>query len=70
RKKKRDKELKDIEIKYLPNQFETPANTWVFGDMVAIVVWSEQPIATLIRSKDVAKAYHTNFDLLWHLAKR
>ncbi len=70
RMKKRHKELNDIEIKYLPNHFETPANTWIFGDMVAILVWSEQPIATLIRSKDVAKAYRTNFDLLWCLAKK
>ncbi len=66
----RHKELKKIEIKYLPNEFETPANTWVFGDKVAIIVWSEQPIATIIRSKEVAKAYRTNFDLLWGLAKR
>jgi len=69
RKAKRHKELKGIEIRYLPDEFETPANTWVFGDKVAITVWSEQPISTLIRSKEVAKAYRTNFDLLWKLAK-
>jgi sugar-specific transcriptional regulator TrmB len=69
RKEKRHIELEDIEIRYMPNQFNTPANTWIFGDKVAIVVWSEQPIATLIRSREVAKAYHTNFILLWNLAK-
>ncbi len=70
RKHKRHTELKNIDIKYLPDEFETPANTWIFGDKVAIIVWSEQPIATLIRSKEVAKAYHTNFNLLWGLAKK
>ncbi len=66
----RYKEIKKVEIKYLPDEFHTPANTWIFGDKVAIVVWSNQPIATLIRSKEVAKAYKTNFDLLWKIAKK
>ena len=69
RKAKRAKELKLIKIKYLPDEFDTPANTWIFGDKVVITVWSEQPISTMIRSKEVAKAYHTNFKLLWNLAK-
>jgi len=70
RKRKPPKELKQVEIKYLPDEFETPASTWIFGDKIAIIVWSEQPIATLIRSKEVAKAYQTNFNLLWSLAKK
>ncbi|MFC1723801.1 TrmB family transcriptional regulator [Nanoarchaeota archaeon] len=69
RKARRHEELKRIMIKFLPDEFETPANTWIFGDKVAIVVWSEQPIATVIRSKEVAKAYRTNFKLLWKIAK-
>lgn len=70
REQQRHQELKNIEIKYLPDEFETPANTWIYGEKVAIIVWSEQPVATLIRSKEVAKAYHTNFGLLWGLAKK
>jgi len=66
---KREKELKLIKMKYIPDEFDTPANTWIYGDKVVITVWSEQPISTVIRSKQVAKAYKTNFELLWKLAK-
>lgn len=69
RKQERHKELQNVEMKYLPDAFETPANTWIFGDKIAIIVWSEQPIATLIRSKEVSKAYETNFNVLWSVAK-
>lgn len=66
----RHKELKKIEIKYLPNEFETPATTWIYGDKIVIVVWDIQPIATLIRSKEVSKAYLSNFNLLWNMGKK
>ena len=69
RKQRREKELRLINMKYLPDEFDTPANTWIFGDKVVIIVWSEQPIATVIRSKEVAEAYKINFSLLWKLAR-
>jgi len=69
RKTKREKELRLIQTKYLPDEFDTPANTWIYGDKVVITVWSDQPIATVIRSKEVAKSYRTNFKLLWKIAK-
>lgn len=53
------------------NQIESnPATTWVYGDKVAIIVWDEQPIATLIRSKEVARSYRQFFDVLWSNSKR
>lgn len=69
RKEKREKELGLMRIKYLPDKFDTPANTWIYGNKVAIIVWGEQPIATVIRSEQVSKAYKTNFNLLWGIAK-
>ncbi|TKJ17055.1 hypothetical protein CEE44_00785 [Candidatus Woesearchaeota archaeon B3_Woes] len=56
-------------IKFSSNMYETPATTWVYGDKVAIIVWSDQPIATLIRSKEVANSYKQFFDVLWKDSK-
>lgn len=70
RSKQREKELKLIEQRFIPNEFDSPATTWIYDDKVAIVVWENQPIATLIRSEQVAKAYKNNFDLLWNIAKK
>lgn len=56
-------------IKFNKNLYETPATTWIYGDKVAIIVWSEQPLVTLIRSKEVAKSYRQFFNVLWNNSK-
>ncbi|MBI5393044.1 hypothetical protein HZA96_04185 [Candidatus Woesearchaeota archaeon] len=48
---------------------ETPATTWIYGNTVAIIVWSIQPLATVIRSKEVADSYKIFFDGMWNNAK-
>ncbi len=70
RNKKKDlAEFKLLQLKFLPEEFDNPAPAVIYGDKVAITVWSETPIATLIRSKDVAKSYRSYFDMLWKTAK-
>ena len=65
---KRARELLLAEIKYLPQSYLTPSTTYIFGDNVAIVMWSAEPMAFLLRSKQVAESYKTFFDLLWKIA--
>ena len=50
-------------------QDETPATTWIYGNTVAIIVWSIQPLATVIRSKEVADSYKIFFDGMWENTK-
>jgi sugar-specific transcriptional regulator TrmB len=70
RNKKKDlEEYKLLQVKFLPEEFENPAPAIIYKDKVAITVWSEQPIATLIRSKDVAKSHRSYFNTLWKQAK-
>ncbi|MBW2978039.1 hypothetical protein KY331_04295 [Candidatus Woesearchaeota archaeon] len=54
-----------LQMRFNSNIYESLATTWVYGDKVAIVVWSDQPVATLIRSKEVSKSYKQFFDILW-----
>ena len=61
---------KKIGIRYHPTLQETPSTVWIYGDKVAIVVWGEQPLVTLIRSKQVAHSYRAFFDVLWKEAKK
>jgi len=53
------------EMRFNSRFYDTPSTTWIYGDKVAIIVWSEQPLVTLIRSKDVALSYKQFFDLMW-----
>jgi sugar-specific transcriptional regulator TrmB len=56
-------------MRFNTHMYETPATTWIFGDKIVIVVWSDQPIATLIRSKEVANSYRQFFNVLWNNSK-
>lgn len=69
RHKRQNKKLPLLEMRFSKTLEETPAMTWIYGDKTAIVVWGEQPVITLIRSKEVAKSYKQFFEILWKNAK-
>jgi len=57
-------------FKYLPESFGGLTNTFVFGNKVAIFIWTENPMCFLIENKDVADAYLRSFEVLWGIAKQ
>lgn len=69
RKEKREKELRLAEIKYSPETTIAPATTFIYGDKIAIILWSEIPLAFLMRSKNVADSYRVFFHLVWNSSK-
>ncbi|MEK6822289.1 MAG: hypothetical protein AABY13_00545, partial [Nanoarchaeota archaeon] len=56
-------------IRFLPKQYMGPAAINVYGDNVALILWTEEPTAIVIRNKDMASGYRNFFDLLWKNAK-
>lgn len=70
RKLRREKELKLSEIRYLSEENITPSTTYIYSDKVVLIVWSDDPMAFLIRSKEVANSYKIFFNLLWNSAKK
>ena len=57
-------------FKYIAEEFSSPTTTFVYGNNTVIIVWSENPIATLIKSEEVAKSYKNYFELLWKIAEK
>lgn len=58
------------EIRFIPKEYSSPAAINVYGDFVAIILWSQEPIAILIKNKEIAKGYKNYFSLLWDIAKK
>lgn len=58
------------DFRYVPDEFSAPTTTFVYGDKIAIIVWSGTPVATLIESKEVSKSYKSYFELLWKNARK
>jgi len=57
-------------FRFIPDTYTAPTTTFIYGDSIAIIVWAQIPIATVIKSKDAAKSYHSYFELLWKRAKK
>lgn len=57
------------QVRFLPKQFDTITETMIYGDKVAIIVWTPKPIATLINDVYLADAYRQYFKILWEEAK-
>ena len=69
---KGDKIIKRIplaEIRYLPKH-ESNVSTNIYGNKISIVVWGENPTATLIKEKAIADAYKNYFGMLWQNSKK
>ncbi|MFH0979202.1 MAG: helix-turn-helix domain-containing protein [Candidatus Woesearchaeota archaeon] len=54
-----------ISVRFLPKEFDNPAPALIYRDKVAIMIWSETPIITLLRSKEVANTFRSYFDTIW-----
>jgi hypothetical protein len=57
------------EHRYMPNLAESPAVTNVYGDKIAIVIWTDEPEGIIIENAAAAKAYRSYFDVMWKNAK-
>lgn len=69
RKEKREEELKLASIRYLSDTYTTPSTIYVYADRVATIIWSDEPMAFLMKSKKVADSYRTYFELMWKMGK-
>ncbi len=59
------------EIRYLPQKYSSPLAVNIYGNKVAIILWSkENPFAIVIKQKEIAEGYKKYFELMWKIAKR
>lgn len=58
------------EIKYLPQKYANPVSVNIYNDKTAIILWATEPIAIVIKNKEVAEGYKNYFELMWKIAKK
>ncbi|MFH1917297.1 MAG: helix-turn-helix domain-containing protein [Nanoarchaeota archaeon] len=59
-----------IELRFMTSEFEPLTETTIYGDKVGFVVWTEQPVTTIIHNEHVAASYKQVFSILWQNAKK
>jgi sugar-specific transcriptional regulator TrmB len=68
RKGRKEKDSKTSEYRAIDSE-ESPAVTNIYGDKIAIVIWTDEPEGIIIENKAAAQAYKSYFDFMWKNAK-
>jgi len=58
------------EYRFFSNISKSSAVTNIYGDKIAIIIWTDEPEGILIENEVAAKAYKSIFDYMWHQAKK
>lgn len=61
------KKLPLCKIKMISGCNSTDTSQYIYGDNVAIVRWSSEPFAILIRDKEISKSFREKFEVFWDL---
>lgn len=67
---KKYKKQKLTEVRTLPKKYITPAVINVYGDKTAIILWTKEPLAFVVKNRDYSDSFRQYFRLLWKNAKK
>lgn len=57
-------------VRLVPKSVESPVVTNIYGEKIALIIWTEQPEAVLIENKAAADAYRSYFRFMWDHARK
>ncbi|MBU3923998.1 MAG: hypothetical protein KJ592_03715 [Nanoarchaeota archaeon] len=58
------------EVRYISSKYANPLAINIWGENVALIIWKVNPIAILIKDKDVAESYKKYFEAMWVSARK
>jgi HTH-type transcriptional regulator, sugar sensing transcriptional regulator len=61
---------KGTSYRFMPTDTESPAVTNIYGNKIAIIIWTDEPEGIIIENESAAKAYKSYFDFMWEHAKK
>lgn len=67
--KKTIKKYPNQESRFILEKTSLPSSTIIYGEKVAIIIYSEIPLGILIKSKKAAESYLSYFNSLWELSR-
>jgi sugar-specific transcriptional regulator TrmB len=56
--------------RYVPKAIVSPVVTNIYGDKIALIIWTDIPEAIIIENSAAAKAYRNYFEFMWENAKK
>ncbi len=69
RKNRQELDTKRTDYRYIDTNVESPTVTNIYGNRIAIIIWTDEPEGIIIENKAAAKAYKGYFDFMWRHAE-
>lgn len=63
------KKYRLIEVRFLPEEYVSPASLTIYRDRLGITLWADNPITILIKNQEIANNFLNYFELMWKIAK-
>ncbi len=60
---------KQSRTRYVPKEVKSPVTTNIYGNKIAIIIWTATPEAVIIENKAAADSYRAYFEVMWAAAK-
>jgi len=60
---------KYTKIRYFPKEMSSKISMTIYGDKVALIIWSDNPEAIIIDNKEAAYTFRNYFEFMWKYAK-
>jgi sugar-specific transcriptional regulator TrmB len=67
---KKRKRFKLTNVRYLPSDLVSPNWIDVYNDAILIGIVLKEPLALVIKDKDLANSFKSYFDLMWKISKK
>ena len=67
---RKDKSSKGDTYRFVDKDVRSNVVTNIYGDKVAIIVWTEEPEAIIIENAEAAESYRNYFEFMWKHAKK
>jgi len=64
------KNLPLSEIKFIPKKIESPTFNLIYENHVVTIIFSEEPMSIVIKSKEVYQSHKQYFNQMWKIAKK
>lgn len=59
------------ELRFLPDKYSSPLAVNIYGDKVALILWSkENPLAIVIKNREISQGYVKYFEFMWKEARK
>ncbi|MBT5342306.1 hypothetical protein HOL59_01860 [Candidatus Woesearchaeota archaeon] len=58
------------QTRYVKKNVISPVVTNIYGDKIALIIWTDEPEGIIIENEAAAKAYRSYFEFMWEHAKK